>query len=126
MAGTVQLLCFMGLDLYVVERDEEVFAERMSSYLGFHEFRKSWAQLLGFDLEDMQGFGGTRPWTTEPLQCFFNHSDCDGEISWQGAKQILVEARKDPPKLPNYDWAFRVLIPACKTAVSKKLPISFG
>ena len=118
-------LLFMGLDLYVVKGDEEFFAERLSSYLGFDEFRKSWAQLLGFDLEDMQGFGGTRPWTTERLQCFFGHSDCEGEISWQDAEQILVQARKDAPKLPDFNWAFGVLIRACETAVAHKLPISF-
>ena len=79
----------MGLDLYVVKGDEDFFGERMSSYLSFHEFRKTWARLLGFDLEDMQGFGGTRPWTTEPLQCFFDHSDCEGEIAWQDAEVLL-------------------------------------
>jgi hypothetical protein len=100
------------------------FAERMSSYLGFNEFRTSWARLLGFDLDDMQRFGGLKPWTTEPLQCFFDHSDCDGDISRQDAEQILVEARKDALKLPDYDSAFSVLIRACETAVAKKLPIS--
>jgi len=117
MAGTVQpgtALLSMGLDLYVVKGDERFFAERMASYLGFHEFRKAWAQLLGFNLEDMQGFGGTQPWTTEPLQCFFDHSDCDGEISWQDAEQILAEARKDATKLPKYDWAFSVLMVPAK------------
>ena len=116
----------MGLDLYVVKGDEELFVEGMSSYWGFHEFRKAWARLLGFDLEGMQGFGGTQPWTTEPLQCFFDHSDCEGGISWQDAEQILEEARKDAPKLPNYDCAFSMLIRACETAVAEKLPISFG
>jgi hypothetical protein len=115
----------MGLDLYVAKEDEDFFAERMSSYFGFHEFRTAWAQLLGFDLDEMQGFGGTQPWTTEPLQCFFNHSDCDGEISWQDAEWILAEARKDAPRLPDYDWAFSVLIRACESAVDKTLPISF-
>jgi hypothetical protein len=61
MAGTVQLLLFMGLDLYVAIGDEVFLAERMSSYLGFHEFRTSWARVLGFELEDMQGFGGLKP-----------------------------------------------------------------
>jgi hypothetical protein len=115
----------MGLDLKVGKGDEGFFTERMSSYSGFHEFRTEWAQLLGFDLEGMQGFGGTQPWTTEPLQCFFDHSDCEGEISWQDAEQILAEARKDAPKLPEYDWAFSTLIRACETAVAEKLPISF-
>ena len=125
MAGTVQFLLFMGLDLYVAIGDEVLFAERMSGYLGFHEFRTSWARLLGFDLEDMQGFGGLKPWTTEPLQCFFGHSDCEGDISWQDAEQILVEARKDAHKLPDYDWAFSVLTRACETSVAEELPISF-
>ena len=49
-----------------------------------------------------------------------------GDISWQDAEQILAEARKDASKLPNYDWAFSVLIRACETAVATKLPISFG
>ena len=116
----------MGLDLYVYEGNEEFFFERMSSYLGFHAFRVAWAQLLGFDLEDMQGFGkGMRPWTDEPLQCFFDHSDCEGEISWQDAEQILAQARKDAPKLPGMAWAFSKLIRACEAAVTHKLPISF-
>jgi hypothetical protein len=115
----------MGLDLCVVEGDEGFFGERMSSYSDFDEFRRAWARLLGFDLEDMQGYMGTRPWTNEPLRCFFDHSDCDGEISWQDAQQILAQAREDAPKLPEFDRAFGVLIRACEAAVAHKLPISF-
>ncbi len=53
----------MGLDLCVIEGDERLFADRISSYSGFDDFRKEWARLLGFDLEDMDGFGGEKPWT---------------------------------------------------------------
>src|SRR6266481_4584230 len=113
-------LLSMGLDLYVVKGDEEFFAERMSSYFGFHEFGKAWARLLGFDLDGMQGFGGTQPWTTEPLQCFFDHSDCEGEVSWQDAQQILKRAQEDAPKLPDFARAFGVLIRACEAAVAHK------
>ena len=115
----------MGLDLCVIEGDERLFADRISSYSGFDDFRKEWARLLGFDLEDMDGFGGEKPWTIEPLQCFFDHSDCEGEISWQDAQQILAQARKDAPKLPDFDKEFNVLIRACEAAVANKLPISF-
>src|SRR6266849_7186639 len=115
----------MGLTLRVVEGDNHLFGERMSSYTGFDDFRQAWARLLGFDLDDMQGFKGTRPWTTEPLQCFFNHSDCEGEIGWQDAEQILARAREDAPKLPDFDWAFSKLIRACEAAVAHNLPISF-
>jgi len=116
----------MGLDLSVEKGDEVFFRERMSSYSGFHEFRVMWAQLLGFELEEMQGFGkGMRPWTNEPLRCFFDHSDCEGKVSWQDAEQILAQVREDAPKLPDFNWAFGVLIRACEAAVAHKLPISF-
>jgi hypothetical protein len=115
----------MGLDLCVVKGDKWFFSERMSGYLSFDEFRQAWAQLLGFNLEDMQGYAGIRPWTNEPLQCFFDHSDCEGKISWQDAQQTLARAREDAPKLPDFDWAFGVLIRACEAAVAHKLPISF-
>jgi len=55
----------MGLDLYVVKGDEKFFAEPMSSYFGFHEFRKEWAELLSFDLDNMQGFGGEKTARTQ-------------------------------------------------------------
>jgi hypothetical protein len=115
----------MGLDLGVVEGDEVFFGERMSSYSGFDDFRQAWARLLGFDLDDMQGFAGTRQWTTEPLQCFFDHSDCEGEISWQDAQHILERAQEDAPKLRDFARAFGVLTRACEAAVAHKLPISF-
>jgi len=80
----------MGLDLVVEDRGgTTVFASRVSSYSGFHVFRKVWANLLGFDLEAMDGFGGERPWDGIPLRCFFDHSDCDDTLSWQDAQVIL-------------------------------------
>jgi len=109
----------------IADLEVHFFGERISGYMSFHNFRETWTQLLGFDLEDMQGFGGTRPWTNEPLQCFLSHSDCEGEISWQDAEQILARAREDAPKLPDLNWAFSVLIRACEAAVAHKLPISF-
>lgn len=116
----------MGLDLHVATSDEEVaFASRIGSYSSFDEFRKAWAKLLGFNLEDMDGYGGRVYWNTQPLQCFFDHSDCDGEISYEDAKTILEQALKDAPELPEYRHEFGVLIQACLAAAKERMPIEF-
>ena len=116
----------MGLDLLVRNGNgADVYAERIGSYYYFHEFRLAWARHLGFDLGRMEGFGGSQPWTTEPLQSFFDHSDCEETIAWQDAKAILKQARKDVPKLPEFHRQFQVLIAACQAAVEHRTPIIF-
>ncbi len=116
----------MGLDLLVRDGNgAEVYGEKIASYSGFHEFRVAWARFLGFELNRMQGFGGTLPWHSQPLRAFFNHSDCDGKLSGLQAREILKAARRDAPKLPEFDWQFRVLIAACKKAVKHRTHIIF-
>ncbi len=116
----------MGLGLLVRDRKgNEVYGEKIASYTGFHDFRVAWARLLSFDLNRMQNYGGSEPWDGKPLRSFFNHSDCDGKISWRAARAILRQARKDAPKLPDFDWQFRVLIAACDVAVKHRSPIIF-
>ena len=116
----------MGLALLVRDqKGAEVYAERIASYFGFHEFRIAWARHLGFDLEHMEGFGGSQPWTSEPLQPFFDHADCEDVISWRDAQAILRKAKKDAPKLNEFNRQFRVLIDACEAAVEHRTPIIF-
>ena len=116
----------MGLDILVRDRrGHEVYAERIGSYTNFHDFRIAWAKILGFDLEQMEGFGGFQPWKDEPLEPFFNHSDCDGVISWQDAEAILWQAKKDAPHLPQFARHFHVLIAACEAAIEQQTPIIF-
>jgi len=117
----------MGLDLLVHTPDGDgiAYGEKISSYSGFHEFRKAWANLLGFSLEQMDGFGGTTQWDRQPLRCFFDHSDCDGEIAWQDAEHILAQARRDAAKLPEFDHQFQVLMAACEAAAASRMPVVF-
>lgn len=116
----------MGLDLHVATSDgAEAFASRIGSYHGFHDFRTAWAKLLGFDLDEMDGFNGDLKWTTQPLQCFFRHSDCEGEISHEDAKSIWERALIDAPKLPDWHHKFEVLIMACAASVREQMPIVF-
>ena len=72
-------------------------------YIGFHNFRKRLAAALGFDLDQMEGFGGRRPWSEikHPLKPFLNHSDCEGSLSAAECKRIgpaLLEVVRNWPE----------------------------
>lgn len=115
----------MGLDLRV--QGYRTQDTKIGSYMGFNDFRKAWANHLGFELEDMIGFGGDKEWTNEPLQCFFNHSDCDGELSVEECKEILAQAEKDQASLTDKqsEYSMPVLIRFCKKAIEKNEPLLF-
>jgi hypothetical protein len=54
------------------------------SYTGFGRFRDRLARELEFNLNAMEGFGGSRSWDElewDPIFHLLNHSDCDGEIT---------------------------------------------
>lgn len=115
----------MGLDLRV--KGYHTDNTKIGSYTGFNDFREIWAQHLGFNLGEMVGFGGEKEWTTEPLQCFFNHSDCDGELSVAECREILAQAEKDAPALtdPQSQYSMPILIRFLKKAIEKNEPIEF-
>ncbi|MFE2415324.1 hypothetical protein [Streptomyces hokutonensis] len=50
------------------------------SYSGFDEFRRWLAQAEGFDLDEMYGFGGDRPWSSvaTALEPLLDHPDNEG------------------------------------------------
>lgn len=115
----------MGLDLRVKGYRTE--HTKISSYIGFGEFRRAWAQRLGFNLDEMEGLGGTKKWTNEPLQCFFNHSDCDGELTVEECKQILPHAETDLQFAADQQsqYCLPILIRFLKKAIEKNQPIEF-
>lgn len=115
----------MGLDLRVKNyRTEDT---KIGSYVGFNDFREAWANHLGFTLHEMEGFGGKKKWTNEPLQSFFNHSDCDGEISVEDCREILAQAQKDQPLLTDVQskYSMPILIRFCKAAIRHNKPLEF-
>ena len=71
------------------------------AYGSFHLFRTRLAEAEGIDLNQMEGF--QRPigeyarnsWTKDDgeditiLRPFLDHSDCDGELSWQECEQVV-------------------------------------
>lgn len=72
------------------------------SYGGFGRFRERLAKVCGFDLETMEGFGGSeqRPWvapwtgTAGDLIPLLHHSDCEGEISPQDCARVAKRLRE--------------------------------
>ena len=66
------------------------------SYTGFGAFRRALALFEGFDLDDMQGFGGDRDWSTvqTDLAPLLNHSDCDGEMTPAECRQVAPRLRQ--------------------------------
>lgn len=63
-------------------------------YSIFYRFRKSLAEQIGINLYDYEGYnaGGTKILTDikHELMPLFNHSDCDGELSVEESKQIVL------------------------------------
>ena len=116
----------MGLDLRV--KGYRSANSKIGSYHGFNYFRATWAKHLGFNLAEMEGFGGNKEWKDEPLQEFFNHSDCDGYLTVGDCKKILKQAKKDFPKLKDNQqcsYSFPILIEFCKEAIKRNRRIEF-
>ena len=67
---------------FLLDGDAEAFFS--CSYRSFGQFRRYVAKLLGFDLTEMEGFGGEKKWTRDPvfehIYFLFSFSDCDGTI----------------------------------------------
>ena len=53
------------------------------SYSGFSRARTKLAASAGITLNEMEGFGGNKPWSTieDDIKDFLDHSDCDGELT---------------------------------------------
>ncbi|MFG3261810.1 MULTISPECIES: hypothetical protein [Streptomyces] len=69
----------MGLVLF--PGDDDTNSPDVSwSYTGFGVFRRWLAQAEGFELDEMDGFGGQRPWSdvSTTLAPLLNHPDDDG------------------------------------------------
>lgn len=79
------------------------------AYGGFMRFRERLAKAEGFDLKEMQGFGGKGDWDDHPegLKYLLNHSDCDGYLdSWECAEILprLKEIIETWSTADGYDY----------------------
>lgn len=72
-------------------------------YSSFGRWRKWLAKQIGFNLEEMQGYGGDRPFDEmdHDIKPLLNHSDCDGELSPEECKQIANGLKQIIDKVSN-------------------------
>lgn len=116
----------MGLDVSVGEYGtEEYLSERLGSYRGYNQWRCKIASEMGFNLDEMVGFGGDIPWHKEPFQLIIYHSDCDG---WYSVNQLhkLLDEVKDIKKLgiDDYNQSDK-FIRLIEHAIKLKKPLEF-
>jgi len=131
----------MGLDISVGG-----YGFRAGSYSGFAEFRAVLAKhALNIELDSMEGFGknGVNSWDTikSGLKILLDHSDCDGEIYPNQAKELLsalnyyrmdkrgTRGTKAMKSSADNEWYWAKIndwIIACKESVGTGLPIVFG
>ncbi|WP_308434871.1 hypothetical protein [Streptomyces tauricus] len=82
-----------GVGLILFPGDDDTTSPDVAwSYSAFHEFRCRLAQAEGFGLDEMQGFGGERPWSevSTTLECFLDRpDDGGGELSSAECTAIL-------------------------------------
>jgi hypothetical protein len=115
------------------------------AYGSFHRFRTRLALAEGFDLNQMEGF--QRPigecarnsWQDEDgnditvLRPFLDHSDCDGELTWQECQLVvdrLEEIINEWAKEPDSELDFhiseaRVLIAEMRACIETKESLEF-
>lgn len=79
----------MGLDI-ILREDPGRYHVRFG-YCDFNEYRRFLASLIGINLDEMWGYGGTKSWgpyRDDPLTVLLDHSDCDGEIEPEDAEPL--------------------------------------
>jgi hypothetical protein len=113
------------------------------AYSAFHRFRTAVAEAAGGGWKDGPAgnliLGGVYEWDDEyDLMPFFDHSDCDGEISPQDCTKIADNIKKLLPKLDEmgeggrhiargggYGAVARTFIAGCREAAKNNEPLYF-
>ncbi|MFE7902886.1 hypothetical protein ACFU3E_36405 [Streptomyces sp. NPDC057424] len=125
----------MGLMLCPAD-DEAASPDISWSHYGFNLFREWLAQIEGFSLPGMVGFGGKRPWSsvTTTLTPLLNHPDHDGDLAPAQCAAMLprleaivgerLQVAGDPVLQRRIDDT-RQLIDVMKYCVAKGVSLDF-
>lgn len=113
------------------------------AYSGFMRFREKLASAEGIDLRQMRGFGDdnqNRPWEDDNgndvtiLRPFLDHSDCDGELTWQECAQVVdrIEQIIETWRAPEGDYIHgrdisqgKLLVAEMRDCVNTKTALEF-
>ncbi len=65
-------------------------------YTSFRQFRQTLANTVGIDLNDMEGFGGMRPWSEieDPLVPFLSRNDYDGYLTVDECSAVIQRVKE--------------------------------
>jgi hypothetical protein len=126
----------MGLMLF--PGDDDVASPDVSwSYTGFSMFRKWLAQVEGFALAEMDGFGGDRQWSSvsTALAPLLNHPDDEGHLTPAQCAAMLprleeILGRREPdgsdPLLRRRIEDVSELVTVLRVCVDKDVELVFG
>ncbi|MFD3622941.1 hypothetical protein ACFWWT_49220 [Streptomyces sp. NPDC058676] len=127
----------MGLCLFPGDGDVDG-PDACFSYGGFAQFRRRLAHAEGFDLGEMIGFGGDRPWTkvSTALEPFLNHPDDHREdLSLQDCavvlprlEAILGQWTSEPrdPDMERHIEDIQQLSVVLRVCIEKNVDLCFG
>lgn len=81
----------MGVDFWFLKHSDVYM-----SYTTFHQIRKTLAQGIGMNLDEMKGYGGSGKWEdwNDDLIPLLNHSDCEGQLTWKECQRIYPRLRE--------------------------------
>ncbi len=126
----------MGLDISVAD-----YGFRAGSYHGFHAFRCWLANQIGinYNTDNLDDISFARLNDDDPRQgllILLMHSDCDGVIEYEGARELLKGLRAVKKGLRSfkdvdedeqyYRSRLHHWIIACERSIKHKEPIQFG
>ncbi|MEU5125992.1 hypothetical protein J7W19_30075 [Streptomyces mobaraensis NBRC 13819 = DSM 40847] len=127
----------MGLCLFPADGEIDG-PEACFSYGGFAQFRRRLALAEKIRLEEMQGFGGDRPWadTVTAFEPLLNHPDDHGRsLTPEECRAILprleavlsewLEEEPQDPELGEHIAEARDLIAVLRVCVTKDVELSF-
>lgn len=85
------------------------------SYSGFNVFRKRLAKDIGIELDAMDGHGGSIAWDTveDDIVPLLNHSNCDGELSYDQCEKVAPRLRELIKGWPEDDYDKRTALKLC-------------
>lgn len=125
----------MGLVLFPGDGDNSS-PDVSWSYSGFAAFRRRLAETDGFDLSEMSGFGGERPWSqvSTALEPLLDHPDAGGDdLSPAECASILVRleaiiglwAQEGDDQLFQHIEDARQLAGVLRLCIEKDVPLGF-
>ena len=100
-------------------------------YSQFNEWRTEIAKICGFNLYEMEGFRGPRPWNRlkpDTLHLLLNHSDCDGNLAWNDCAAIADRLEELLPQVSSSDflrWRTQEWIKGLRLAHSLEEDVEF-